>query len=227
MLDGEEPSGAPEAGLDLVGGEEDAVLLGDLAEARQERPRRHDVAALPDDRLHDDEGHLVGLDDLVEEQVQALLPVAGAGVGAVRATRGPVAVGEVGLVGGARQGLERGAVGGLRRGERHRLRGAPVEAVAEADDGAPPRGRTGELDRGLHGLRAGVGQEGLPRTAGQQLREAFVEEQAGLVVDDVLLAVEELGGLPCDGRCHARVSVAGVGDTDAGGVVEVALRHPG
>ena len=57
VADGEQLAGPPEAGLDLVGDEQDPVLAGDLAEARQEGRRRDDVAALAEDRLDDDRGH--------------------------------------------------------------------------------------------------------------------------------------------------------------------------
>ena len=68
-----------------------------------------------------------------------------------------------------------------------------------------------------------VRQEGLPRTAGQQALEPLVQPQPGLVVDDVLLAVEELRGLGLDRGDDPRVGVAGVRDADPGRVVEVAL----
>ena len=54
VLDREHLAGPPEPGLDLVGDEQDPVLAGDLAEARQEARRRDDVAALAEDRLDDD-----------------------------------------------------------------------------------------------------------------------------------------------------------------------------
>ena len=49
-LDGEEAAGAAVAGLDLVGDQQDAVLVGNLAQRRQERRRWDDVAALAEDR---------------------------------------------------------------------------------------------------------------------------------------------------------------------------------
>ena len=54
VLDREQLAGPPEPGLDLVGDQQDPVLAGDLAEARQEGRRRDDVAALAEDRLDDD-----------------------------------------------------------------------------------------------------------------------------------------------------------------------------
>ena len=58
---------------------------------------------------------------------------------------------------------------------------------------------------------------------GSRPREPLVQPQPGLVVDDVLLAVEQLRGLRLDRRDDPRVGVAGVGDADPRGVVEVPL----
>ena len=88
-------------------------------------------------------------------------------------------------------------------------------AVAEREDGRPPGRDAGQLDRRLDGLGARVRQERLPRPAGQQRAEPLVQPQAGLVVQDVLLAVEELRGLRRDGRGDPRMGVAGVRDADA------------
>ena len=76
--DREHLAGPPEAGLDLVGDQQDPVLAGDLAQPRQEARRRHDVAALAEDRLDDDRRDVLGVDELVERQVELGLPVAGA-----------------------------------------------------------------------------------------------------------------------------------------------------
>ena len=68
-----------------------------------------------------------------------------------------------------------------------------------------PAGRDpGQLDRRLDRLRAGVRQERLPRPAGQDVLEPLVQPQARLVVDDVLLAVEQLRGLRLRSRPTTR-----------------------
>ena len=204
----------PEPGLDLVGDEEDPVLAGDLAEARQEPRRRDDVAALTDDRLDDDRRDLVRVDELVEQQVEPLLPVAGARPWRVRSAGGPIAVRVVGVVDAAGERFEGAAVDVLRRGQGHCLAGPAVEPVAECDDRRSARRRTRQLDRALHGLGPGVGQECLPRSAREKCRQPLVQPQARLVVDDVLLAVEQLGGLRLDRRHDARVRVSCVRHAD-------------
>jgi hypothetical protein len=47
------------------------------------------------------------------------------------------------------------------------------------------------------------------------------------VIEDVLLAVQQLVGLRRDGRRDARVRMSGVGDPDPGRVVQVPITVPG
>ena len=101
-----------------------------------------------------------------------------------------------------------------------------VEAAVEGNHERPSRGDLGQLDRGFHGLRAGVRQEQpglLVELAGEVARQPLVELQAGLVVDDVLLAVDQLGRLLGDRGGDLGMGVAGIDDADTGRVVEVAL----
>jgi len=97
-----------------------------------------------------------------------------------------------------------------------------VEAIAEGDDRDAAGADAGQLHRGFDRLGAGVGEEGTPWAARQHARQAVMESQARLVVDDVLLAVQQLAGLLADGLDHARMGMSGVGHTDARGVVEIA-----
>ena len=70
MLDGEELAGAAEPGLDLVGDEQDAVLLGHLPQLAQELERCGHEAPLAKDGLDDDGGHSLGRHLRFEEVVQ-------------------------------------------------------------------------------------------------------------------------------------------------------------
>ena len=58
----------PKPGLDLVRDEQDAVLGGELPQARQEPGGRHDVAALADDRLDDERGDPARVHELREQR---------------------------------------------------------------------------------------------------------------------------------------------------------------
>ena len=102
-----------------------------------------------------------------------------------------------------------------------------VEAAAEGDDRRPMGGDLGQLHGGLDGLGAGVGQEQTDVVIGAGVREvarqALVELEAGLVVQDVLLGVDDPARLLGDGRRDPRVGVAGVRDPDPARVVEVAI----
>ena len=84
-----------------------------ISRSRGRNPgRRHDVAALAEDRFDDDRRHPVRVDELVEGQVELGLPVAGAGIGGVRTAGSAVAVRVGRVVDGPGQRLER------RRGRR-------------------------------------------------------------------------------------------------------------
>ena len=69
VLAGEHLAGAAHARLHLVDDQQDAVLRRQLAQALQERRRRHDVAALALDRLDDDRGDFVGRDQVHEDLI--------------------------------------------------------------------------------------------------------------------------------------------------------------
>ena len=59
VLDREHLPGAPHPRLHFIGDQQDAVLLGDLAQAMMKLRLGHDVAALALDRLDDDAGDFI------------------------------------------------------------------------------------------------------------------------------------------------------------------------
>src|SRR5204862_3898698 len=110
------------------------------AEPRQEARRRDDVAALAEDRLDDDRGHVLRIDVLVEGKVELGLPVADARlVRRVGATGPSIAVRISRVVDAPGERLEVAAVDVLRGRQRHRLTGPAVVAVTEADHDGPAR----------------------------------------------------------------------------------------
>ena len=69
VLDGPPLSGSADAGLDLVGDEQDAVPVADAADLLEEVVGRDDVAAFALDGLEDDGGDFFGREDGFEELV--------------------------------------------------------------------------------------------------------------------------------------------------------------
>ena len=69
MLEGEHLARASHAGLHLVGDEQNAMLLREIAQPLQKRLRRNDVAPFALDRLDDDRRDFVGRDEMDEDLI--------------------------------------------------------------------------------------------------------------------------------------------------------------
>ncbi|CAH0327772.1 hypothetical protein SRABI128_06447 [Microbacterium sp. Bi128] len=154
VVHGEPFTGAAEAGLDLIGDEHDALVLGPVRQRGQEPVGGDNEAALALDRFDDDRGNLLAANLLLDHGDGALGSL---GTGDLRvflaervAHRHAVDLGreraEVGLV---RHGLG---------GQRHGQVGAAVVGVVERDDGVPAGGQAGHLDGVFDRLGAGVEQ---------------------------------------------------------------------
>ena len=191
---------AAEAGLHLVGDEQDAVVAAPLRQRREEAGRRHDETALPLDRLDDDGGAVLLADlgvDLVGDVGEGL-------VGAVlRATRPAVRVGHRHPVQLTGERPEPVLVRHVLRGHREGEVGAAVVRVVEGDDARP----TGEVPRHLHGVLDGLG----PRV--EQCRALVVVARGELVELlrdlDVLLV-----GVDHEARVREGVDLLGDGVDD-------------
>ena len=73
MLDRPHPPGSTGARLDLVGHEQDAVVVADLAQSGEEVVFGNDVAAFALDRLDHDRGDFVGRDEPLEDATLELV----------------------------------------------------------------------------------------------------------------------------------------------------------
>ena len=146
VLDRPHLAGPPGARLDLVGDEQDAVLVADRAQALEEAVLGDDVAALALDRLDDDRRDLVGRGELVEQDLVEPAQVLDPAVRRVEDAR--------------QQRPEARVVLGLRGRQRDRAVGPAVERAEERDDVRPLRRVAGELDRRLDDLGAGVAEVG-------------------------------------------------------------------
>ena len=203
VLVGEELAGAAEAGLDLVGDEQDAVLLADGGGVFEEAVGRHEDAGLALDGL-DEEGGGVGRDG--------------------GAQGGGIAEGDDLEAG--REGAE--AVAVLRvGGEADDGDGAAVEVVGADDDlGLIFRHAldlvgplAGELEGGLDGLGAGVHGQG--HVEAGEVVDLLVEERELVVAEGARGQGDALRLLEHGGE-DARVAVALVDGGVGGEEVEVA-----
>ena len=175
VLDGPPLAGAAHAALDLVGDEQDVVLVAQFAQGGEEPGGRDDVAAFALDGLDQDAGHFIGREDVTEDLV---LDVADDRLAVILAglpvQDGTIGIGEGGMDHAIHERIKAAVVGGFAGGEGHRAHGAPVEGAGEADEIGAPAVVAGQLDGGLDRLGAGVGHEGRRRSLQTgQSRPAF------------------------------------------------------
>ncbi len=206
VLEAEPLAGASEAALDLVGDEEGAGGVAELAGGLEELGGDGVDAALALDGL-DEDGADVG---------------SGAGAEFGAEVFDVVEADEVDV---GHDGREGGAVGKLLGGG-DRAHGAAVEAVLEgkeagAECAAVGVGRhgmgAGELERGLPGLGAAVAEEDAVEAA--DLGEAE-GKLGGALVEEEVRGMEELARLGDEGLLDDGVSVAEGRDADAAEQVE-------
>ena len=223
MLHCEHLAGAAESGLHFVGDEQDAEFARQFTESREEARWRHNVATLTEYWLNNNGGNILCARECVQGEIPLLFPAAAAsGAGAAtswcarvaRRNRCAVAGGKCGAVDRPWERLKVAAVDVLCGGHRHGLRGTAVISAAEDKDHAALRCATRQLHRRLNRLTPGVGEEDAPRSTREHFAETFVESQSWLVVDDVLLAVNQLRRLFGDRRRDLRVRVTSVHHAD-------------
>ena len=203
VLDREHPPGAAEAGLDLVGDEQDAVLPAELDESLQEPRRRGHVAPLAQHRLEDHGRGLVGRGLGLEEVLHADQAPVDLGL---RVRREGIGERRHEHAGGER--LVTRPVRRLRGGHGHGQVGAAVEAAAEHDDVRALGDLLGQLHGRLGDLGTAVGVEERVDGTGRQLGEPGRERLEQVVAVHVHLGVDEAAGLLTDRGHDVRVAVA-------------------
>ena len=215
VVHGEHLAGAGKAGLHLVGDQQDAVLVADLAQRRHEIARRLVEAALALHRLEDDRGNAVridiGLEQLVERGER------------VRHRNAMQRDRERRVEDVARHGTEADLVRHNLPGQGHAHEGAAVEAARKGDDGLASSGVAGDLDGVLDRLGAGGDEDGfLVEFAGQHAVQPFGEMHIALIGHDLMAGVGETVELRLDRLDHLGVAMAGVDDRNARRKVDVA-----
>ena len=214
VLDGEQLCGAPEAALDLVGDQQDAVARGELAQGVEEAGGRGHKAALAEHRLDDHGGHAIWRALLLEQLVQTL-----DGALAIPAA---ILVGEGRVIDLGGEGAEVLAVRLRLARERQAHQGAAVEAVGEGHDAGAP----GEGARDLHRVLGGLGARGYEHGlfgegAGGQGAQALGQADVGLVHANLEAGVGHALQLGLHCLHHAGVIMAHVQHADAADKVDI------
>jgi hypothetical protein len=219
VLDRPPATGAAKAGLDLIGDEEDPVLVAQLAEALQEGSGRREVAALTLDRFDDDCRHIRRGDLPAEDRPAQVLELGGAVAAGVLAPRADPR--ERSVVNHRQKRTETGALLDLRIGQAQGPERAAVEAALEGDDPGPMRVVAGELDGALDRLGPRVCQEhpSLLRE-GRDPGQALHELEVARLVEVGRRDVDQPLRLLADGGDDLRVRVPGRAHGDAGREVE-------
>ena len=224
VLDGEPLSGSPESGHHLVGDEDDAVTVADLANTGQVTGRGDHDARRAGHRLKDDrrDGRRPLMGDETLKIVQRAL---GFLLLVLRVERRTVEEGavEVDDAGGA-------VVAGIAARVPGQVDGGVGSAVIRAVPGehlAPAGVQTGHPHGVLHGVGAGVGEEHMVQIAGR----ALGDQPRGLRPGGVHVLRgdrAQLGGLLGDRGDDLRMLVADVGEDQLPGEVQqpVALAVP-
>ena len=190
-------TGAPHAGLHLVGDVENSVLLTDLMNAANEFGRHRQEATLALDRLENDGGDLrridLALEDLAESSERILRRNAA------------IQVGRRGAIDLSRVRTHALLVWHRLRRQRHAHQRAPMEALVETDDRVAIRRKARDLDSVLDGLGTRIEQQSLERTltrmAGNHALDGF---DVALVLDDRVHLVHVAGRLLLH-RSHNRL----------------------
>ena len=226
MVDGEPLARASEAGLHLVGDEQDAVLVGEAAQLGEEPGARRVVAALTLDRLDQEGGDLSRADLVGEQRVQF---VDGAGRGFLRRHLPLERPGVRGDEHRPDQRVVALPVLGLRGGVGDRAHRPPMEAAPEDDHALATGDLAGQLHRGLHRLGARVDEDELVDALGCDLPESLTGAHQAVVAEHHARVPHPVQ-LVDDRLLHRRRLVTEVGDRDPGGEVEqpsaVRCRHP-
>ena len=217
MLEAEPGAGATEAGLHFVEDQNDAMLLGQLAQCLEKLRWRGEEATIALHRLDEDSGHALRRDLGGEQFVQ----------GGQRHVAGETAIG-VGVRGVKHLGghAEILLVGLAHAGQGGAEQGATMETAAKSDHRRALGMGAGDFHGVLHRFGAGGEQRRLVRdaaVASYQFAQALHQIQVRPVGHHLEAGMGDFLQLYLHRRQHLRVVVADVHDTDATDEIQVAL----
>ncbi len=214
VLHGEQLARASEAGLHLVGDQQHAVLVAQLAQAGEQGGRHGVKAPFALDGLHDDGGHALRVHRGLEQH--------GNGVQRLLHAHAGLLAGEGRVEDFARHGAEALLVGRHLARQCHAQLGAAMEGALEGDHGRASRGMARDLDGVLHGLGARGEEGGLGRAGdGRQRIDALGQRNRAFVGNDLEGRVREALQLLLHGLDHARMAMARVEHGNAGREIDV------
>ena len=195
----------PNPGHYLVGDQQHAVLVANLAHPRQIAIRRHDHPVGAGNRLHDHRRHVVRA-----FHSDHLVNVIGAPQVALRLPRAKSAAVLV-WIGGpqhARNARLRGPAPRL-AGQRERAIGGSVVRATPRHDLLPSGGQPGDLHRVIRRLGAAQREKALAQRPRRDLRQ-FAPQLAARLGGEARVDVAQLVGLRLDGFHHRRVLVPNI-----------------
>ena len=220
MLHRKQLAGPARSALNLIGNQNNAVLVADLANPFQEARRNGNKARLALHRLDQKRSH-GGRIDLGNHGVVQLLNRIVDVLLLGKPCRGTIQIGERKPHNLRREGPEAGLEQAVLAGQAKRQQRAPVISALEADDGRAARELARQLDGILHALRAAVGQQRLfLEVSRRNLVQQLGQGEHGLIGRNQRAGMNAALRLPLDRFHHRRGRMAHSQHSNSAGQVD-------
>ena len=213
----------PDATLDFVHHQQDAVLVADAAQFLHEDRRSDDVSALALDRLDKNGRDFFRREDGLKQFVFDIARAAERKfLGVLRTARtAPIHIGIAHVRNSRHQRRETALLLRLRGRQRERAHGASVESAKERDHLLPLGVIARQLQSALDSFGARVSVINLVRPRHRRdLRKPLGQRHHALVVKVGARHVDQFARLLLNGGNHFRMAMAGRGHGNAGGKIE-------
>ena len=214
VLDGEHPPRAPEAGLDFVGDQQNAVGIADASQLGEQLRRRDVESAFALHGLDDHGSHVARLHVPAHHQIEGAQAILHAYV--------PMSRREGHAKNPREPGVQAAFVRHRSAGEGHAEAGAAVKGAAEGDDRRPAGRDTRDLHCRLDRLYARRQQQALRRTLERRDRiEPLGQADVGLVRHHLEGGMRKALELRADCRDHFGVPMSRGQHADAAGEIHI------